>query len=212
MTAQQLNADISQRAVCDTGAMEWQQSPTPGIWRKRLELSGPAESGRVTSLVRFDPGAQFPEHGHPEGEEILVLDGTLSDEYGDFPKGTFVLNPDGTRHMPYSKGGCLLLVKLRQYPGTERKHICVDTLSAPWRETGIAGNTQLILYESDHDAEQISLYRMAPDCEVPEHTHPGGEELFVLEGGLEDQNDRYKKGCWGRSPNQAASSTPNWAT
>lgn len=116
----------------------------------------------------------------------------------------------------------MLLVKLRQYPGTKRKHICVDTLSAPWRETGIAGNTQLILYESDHDAEQISLYRMAPGCEVPEHTHPGGEELFVLEGGLEDQNGRYKKGCWGgatrsavtigRSPNQAASSTPNWAT
>ena len=52
----------------------------------------------------------------------------------------------------------------------------------------------------------------APGCEVPEHTHPGGEELFVLEGGLEDQNGRYKKGCWGRSLNQAASPTPNWAT
>ena len=58
----------------------------------------------------------------------------------------------------------------------------------------------MILYESDHDAEQISLYRMAPDCEIPEHTHPDGEELFVLEGGLEDQNGRYKKGCWGRNP------------
>ena len=68
MAAQQLNADISQRTVCNTRAMEWQQSPAPGVWRKWLEPSGPAESGRVTLLVRFYPGAQFPEHGHPEGE------------------------------------------------------------------------------------------------------------------------------------------------
>ncbi|MBT5779332.1 MAG: hypothetical protein HOI02_07990 [Rhodospirillaceae bacterium] len=200
MTAEQLNADFSARAICDTNAMEWQPSPAPGIWRKRLELSGPAESGRVTSLVRFDPGAQFPEHGHPEGEEILALDGTFSDEHGDFPKGIFVLNPDGTRHAPYSKDGCLLLVKLRQYPGKERKHVHIDTLSAPWRDTGVPGFEQLPLFESESDAETISLFRLAPGCEVPEHGHPGGEEIFVLEGELEDQNGSCAKGVWARNP------------
>ena len=200
MTAEQLNADFSARAICDTNAMEWQPSPAPGIWRKRLELHGPAESGRVTSLVRFDPGAQFPEHGHPEGEEILVLDGTFSDEHGDFPTGIFVLNPDGTRHAPYSKDGCLLLVKLRQYPGKERKHVRIDTLSAPWRDTGVPGFEQLPLFESESDAETISLFRLAPGCEVPEHGHPGGEEIFVLEGELEDQNGSCAKGVWARNP------------
>ena len=200
MTAEQLNADFSKRAICDTKSLEWQQSPAPGIWRKRLELSGLAESGRVTSLVRFDPGTEFPEHGHPEGEEILVLDGTFSDEHGDFPKGTFVLNSDGTRHTPYSKDGCLPLVKLRQYPGPERRHVRVDTLSAPWQQGEYPGRSQLMLYDDDAYPEAICLFRLAPGCEVAEHPHPGGEELFVLEGGLEDQCGRYEEGCWSRSP------------
>lgn len=58
--------------------MEWTASPTAGVWRKRLEHVGPAESGRVTSVVRFDAGAMFPRHPHPEGEEIFVIDGDLS--------------------------------------------------------------------------------------------------------------------------------------
>ncbi len=200
MTAEQLNADFSRRVVCDTGAMDWQPSPVAGVWRKRLELSGPQEAGRVTSLVRFDAGTHYPAHGHPDGEEILVLDGTFSDATGSYPKGTFLLNPDGSHHAPYSEEGCLLFVKLRQYPGVAREHVQVDTLSAPWRETGIPGSTQLVLHEDQTNGEQISLYRMAPGCEVPEHPHPGGEELFVIEGGLEDQYGRYDEGCWGRSP------------
>ncbi len=186
MTVEQLNADFSERAICDTNSLEWQKSPVPGIWRKRLELSGAAESGRVTSLVRFDPGAEFPEHGHPEGEEILVLDGTFSDEHGDFPKGTFLLNPDGTRHTPYSKDSCLLLVKLRQYPSSERKHVCINTLAEPWQEGEYPGRSLLMLYDDDAYPQAICLFRLAPGCEVVEHPHPGGEELFVLEGALED--------------------------
>ena len=200
MTAEQLNADFSARAVCDTNAMEWQPSPVAGVWRKRLELAGAVESGRVTSLVRFDAGARFPAHDHPDGEEILVLDGTFSDEFGDHPKGTFMLSPEGTRHEPYSEQGCLLLVKLRQYPGTAREAVRIDTLSAPWRETEYPGSAQLMLYEDDAHPEAICLFRMSPGCNVPEHNHPGGEELFVIEGGLEDQYGRYEQGCWGRSP------------
>jgi anti-sigma factor ChrR (cupin superfamily) len=200
MSVEQVNSDFSERATCDTGAMEWQPSPVAGVWRKRLELSGPVESGRVTSLVRFDPGAQFPAHDHPEGEEVLVLDGTFSDEFGSYPKGTFLLNPDGSHHTPYSEDGCLLFVKLRQFLGAGRSPVQVDTLSAPWRESGVAGLAQSILHENETSGEQISLYRMSPGCEVPEHTHPGGEELLVLEGGLEDQYGRYEQGCWGRNP------------
>ena len=198
MGATQMNAEFSERAVCDTDAMEWQQSPVEGVWRKRMELSGPAEAGRVTSLVRFDAGTRFPAHDHPDGEEILVLDGVFSDEFGDHPKGTFMLNPEGTRHAPHSEQGCLLFVKLRQYSGAAT--VRIDTLSAPWRDTGTPGSKQLMLFETDAPGETISLYRMAPGCEVADHPHPGGEEIFVLEGGLEDQYGRYEAGCWGRSP------------
>ena len=46
--------------------MQWQSSPGAGVWRKRLELLGGAESGRVTSIVRYDAGSRFPPHEHPD--------------------------------------------------------------------------------------------------------------------------------------------------
>ena len=55
--------------------MPWVPSPSATVWRRRLALEGPAEAGRVTSIVRYEPNSQFHEHGHPDGEEILVLEG-----------------------------------------------------------------------------------------------------------------------------------------
>src|SRR3546814_12653849 len=72
-------------------------------------------------------------HGHPQGEGILVLDGVFSDEHGDYPAGTFLLNPAGFRHAPFSEDGCILFVKLCQFPGEGREHLAIDTTSAEWR-------------------------------------------------------------------------------
>ena len=91
-----------------------------------------------------------------------MLDSTFSDEHGDFLKGTFVLNPDGTRHTSYSKDGYVLLVKLRQYPGTEREHVCVNTLGAPWRKIGIPGFEKLRLYENMASGEAGELCSEPP--------------------------------------------------
>ena len=122
-----INGDLSVRAVVDTARMEWVSSPSGSVWRKRVHLVGPPESGQVTSVVRYEPKSRFPAHDHPEGEEILVLDGVFSDEHGDWPAGTYLLNPEGFRHAPSSEPGCLLFVKLRQFPGRERRHVVVDT-------------------------------------------------------------------------------------
>jgi len=53
----ELNADYSVLAGADANQMDWVESPTPGVWRKRFDYSGPEEWGRATSLVRYDPGA-----------------------------------------------------------------------------------------------------------------------------------------------------------
>src|SRR5690606_22216478 len=97
--------------------LDWQPSPSPLVWRKRLFHAGAAEAGVVTSIVRYDAGAGLHAHGHAEGEEILVLSGTFSDERGDFGAGSYMLNPEGFRHAPSSREGCVLFVKLRQYAG-----------------------------------------------------------------------------------------------
>ena len=82
-----LNMQFEQRVVVNTNDTAWQPSPASGVWRKPLAREE-AESGHATSIVRYDPGASFARHGHPLGEEILVLEGTFSDEHGDFGAGT----------------------------------------------------------------------------------------------------------------------------
>ena len=56
------------------------------------------EKARATSIVRYAPNSNFPEHEHPMGEEFLVLKGVFSDEHGNYPAGTYIRNPDGIRH------------------------------------------------------------------------------------------------------------------
>ena len=121
-----VNPDLGQRVVIDTGAMAWEASPSGTVWRKPLYRAG-GEYGPVTSLVRYAPGGAFPEHAHPQGEEILVLDGVFADEHGVYPAGSFLMNPDGSRHSPRSEDGCTLFVRLRQYPGDDRPRLVQDT-------------------------------------------------------------------------------------
>ena len=82
-----INMDFSQRVVISTRQQAWQASPQKGVWRKPLACEE-AERGHATSIVRYDAGASFSAHGHPLGEEILVLDGTFSDESGDYHAGS----------------------------------------------------------------------------------------------------------------------------
>ena len=165
MTATQtLNGDLAERAVMHTSTLEWQASPSGTVWRKRLHLVGSAEAGQVTSLVRYEPHSSFPAHDHPEGEEILVLEGTFSDEHGDWPAGTYLLNPEGFRHAPFSKEGCLLFVKLRQYSGVGRHHVATRTEELPWQASVRPGIEGKSLYSVDGFADTTQLQRWAPDA------------------------------------------------
>ena len=78
MNALQLNVDLSQRCVVDSNALAWNDSPSPLVQRRLLERDG-GELARATSVVRYAAGARFDLHTHDLGEEILVLEGTLSD-------------------------------------------------------------------------------------------------------------------------------------
>ena len=195
-----INADLSTFAVADTAAMDWQPSPAAGVWRKRLDHIGPEEGGRVTSIVRYDPGSTFAAHDHPDGEEIFVLEGTFSDEHGDYPAGTYLLNPEGFRHAPFTRDGCVLFVKLRQYAGAGRQHVNVDARAMPWAPGPMPGIAVKELYCQDGFADRTYLFRVDGGLSFPAHEHDGGEELFFLEGDLEDEHGRYGPGYWVRYP------------
>jgi anti-sigma factor ChrR (cupin superfamily) len=51
-------------------------------------------------------------HCHWGGEEILVLDGVFEDEYGTYPKGSWLRNPHLSEHDPFiGPDGALIYVK-----------------------------------------------------------------------------------------------------
>ena len=181
--------------VLHADELPWAASPTPHVWRKRFELSGAPEAGRVTSIVRYDPDSVFPSHPHPDGEEILVLEGVFSDEHGDYPAGTFLLHPQGFEHAPFSRQGCVLFVKLRQSPG-ERQTVRIDTRGAAWQATSIAGVERLPLVVEPSFPERIHLTRVAPGVRVGPLEFPDGEEILVLEGGFEDEYGSYRRHSW----------------
>lgn len=111
-----INGDLSMRAAADTSRIEWAPSPSGSVWRKRVHLVGPPESGQVKFVVRYEPDSRFPTHDHPEGEEILALEGVFSDEAGIYAPGCWLRLPVGSEHHPRSPGGCTLYAKRSGLP------------------------------------------------------------------------------------------------
>ncbi len=198
--SEQINADLSMRAVVHTGQMQWTSSPSGTVWRKRVHLVGPPESGQVTSIVRYEPRSSFPAHDHPDGEEIFVLDGVFSDEHGDWPAGTYLLNPEGFRHAPFSTPGCLLFVKLRQFPGPNRRHVVADTDALEWQPGLVPGTASKLLYAQSGYSDETCLERWDAGMEPGEITYENGVELFVISGEFSDEYGRNPEGSWLRMP------------
>ncbi|MCB1694081.1 MAG: cupin domain-containing protein [Pseudomonadales bacterium] len=191
-----LNMDFSQRVVLDTNSMQWVASPASGVWRKPLARQD-KERGHATSIVRYDPGTRFHGHDHPGGEEILVLDGVFSDETGDYPAGTYLRNPVGFRHAPFSLQGCLILVKLHQFLIGDRRRVCIDTSTQTWQSDG-DGSEVLSLHQFGD--ERVSLVRSRGDASYDADATPYGEEIYVVQGELIDGQGQYGAGTWIRNP------------
>jgi anti-sigma factor ChrR (cupin superfamily) len=199
MASERINADFSRRVVIATDALPWIASPQAGVERRLLDRIG-GEVARATSLVRYAPSGAFPAHGHGLGEEFLVLAGLFSDEHGDYPAGTYVRNPPGSRHSPRTGPGCTILVKLRQMDPNERERIVVDSARAQWRDAAPAGRSVIALFSSPSGSERVTLERLAPDTSLPAEEVAGGEELFVLDGLLADELGTYGARTWIRNP------------
>jgi anti-sigma factor ChrR (cupin superfamily) len=192
-----INADLTQRAVVATEELPWVDSPMPGVARKMLERDG-GEVARATSLVRYAAGSRFERHEHGGGEEILVLDGVLSDEQGDYPAGIYLRNPPGSSHAPFSTEGCTLFVKLRQFAADDRARIVIDTNGAAWQNGKTDAYSEMPLHQ--HGAERVYLIKWHAGKSFPLHIHRGGEEIFILAGTYADEHGTYPKGSWVRAP------------
>ena len=192
-----INANFSERVVSLPSDRDWVASPAAGVDRQMLDRVG-GEVARATTLVRFAPGSKFDAHTHGGGEEFLVVEGTFSDDTGDFPKGSYVRNPIGTSHAPHTDEGCTILVKLHQFDPDDTAHFHIDTAEAAFRPGMVKGLSVLPLHS--HVSENVALVRWAPGTRFTPHQHWGGEEIYVIEGTFQDEHGTYPAGSWIRSP------------
>lgn len=197
-----INAEFSERVVVRADAAAWVPSPVAGVERLMLDRIG-GEVARATSLVRYAPAMQFPEHVHGGGEEFLVLEGSFHDAMGDYPVGTYVRNPIGSAHAPWAgTDGALLFVKLRQFAEEDSARVVIETAEATYFPGMVPGLSVLPLHQ--HGTESAALVRWAPNTQFSRHRHWGGEEILVLDGVFEDEHGAYPKGTWLRSPHLSA--------
>ena len=170
-----LNMDRRIPLCIRPGDQHWVNAPQAPVRRWPLEREAP-ESGQVTSLVEYLPGARFPEHLHPNGEEILVLEGVFSEEDGHWPAGSYLRSPAGSRHSPFSTEGCRLFVKLNQF--AENDHAWVrltpDQQLSEHQPNGLAS---VLLHGLS--SEQTRLWTLEPGTTLTLPAGQGGEVLVV---------------------------------
>src|SRR5262245_27162566 len=104
-----------------------------------MAMAGPPRSSGGRSLraesirsfiLRFDPGASYPYHNHPGGEELFVLSGSCSIEGAMLEAGDYLYTPPGPKHT-------------RCKPKQDARS-CSKFLPVPWLQ-GLAGEDQLEL-------------------------------------------------------------------
>ena len=196
-----IHTDLKLRVIANTADMPWAPSPVNGIDRKILERDGD-EVARATSLVRYASHSSFTSHQHELGEEFFVLEGVFEDEHGQYPAGTYVKNPPGSGHTPFTETGCTLFVKLRYLDPSDNTRVVINTQSADWYQGLVPGITVMPL--STLGTTNTALVHWAPGTYFNPHRHFGGEEIFVVDGILEDEYGSYPKGYWLRSPHMSA--------
>lgn len=73
-------------------------------------LARDESSGFILERHELPAGFRAEKHRHTEFEWVYVISGTLQDEFGSYPAGTFKLNEKDSVHESFTETGCSLLV------------------------------------------------------------------------------------------------------
>lgn len=92
---------------------EWQPLIEKGIHYPGISVIplryDEAKQRSTTILLKFEPGATYPYHNHPGGEEIYVLKGEAIIENITFFEGDYLYTPVDFKHSVTTKTGCTML-------------------------------------------------------------------------------------------------------
>jgi quercetin dioxygenase-like cupin family protein len=191
-----INDDLTIPVIVHASQIPWKASPSPGVDRRMLFRIGD-EVARATSIVRYAPQSAFPRHTHGGGEEFVVLDGVFQDEHGDYPAGSYIRNPPGTSHVPASKAGCTIFVRLWQFRDDDRAQIVRHAEEGRALEpgSGIARTIELF----NDGSESVRIEHLIPGgSAIIENTR--GLEVLVLEGSVSIGDEKLTSQSWIRLP------------
>lgn len=105
-----LSTDLENIRI-NTTTTEW----LPGIGNLQVMPLHSVET-QHTALVKWPAGEHFQPHRHFAGEEILVISGTFKDEFGAYPKHTWIRSPHMSQHAPFVEEETVILVKTGHLP------------------------------------------------------------------------------------------------
>ena len=197
MDTMRLNDDFSQPVDIPFAEAVWIASPLNSVDRHILDRIGD-EKARATTIVRYARDSHFSTHVHDEGEEFVVLEGTFSDASGDFGPGTYVRNPPGSDHAPWSDDGTIIFVKLRQFDPGDTARVVIDPGTAAWSPAGAPGVSTLPLHS--FEPEVVTFTRFNPDAALPAQRYPQGVEILVVKGEVMIDGTPFAKWDWLRRP------------
>ncbi|MGH8719663.1 MAG: cupin domain-containing protein, partial [Burkholderiales bacterium] len=92
--------------------IEWQPLQEPGVsgvFVKVLRFDNDTQRA-PTILLRFEPGAMYPAHNHPGGEEIFVIEGDIRLGRDHLHTGDYLYKAPDNKHAARSENGCVVLV------------------------------------------------------------------------------------------------------
>ena len=81
---------------------------TDGIYVKTLRFDK-VKKRPPTFLLKFDAGASYPNHNHPGGEEVYVLEGEVRFGPNQLNTGDYLFTPPNAKHSVFSRTGCVML-------------------------------------------------------------------------------------------------------
>jgi anti-sigma factor ChrR (cupin superfamily) len=102
----QFDVEDKESVCIDTGELAW------------LEGDGKYEimplhdfDHESVALMKCPAYTKFSPHQHFGGEEVYVLSGTMKDEYGSYPAGSWIRNPHDSEHSPYVEDETVIWIK-----------------------------------------------------------------------------------------------------
>ena len=191
-----INDDLTVPVIVHAAQLPWKSSPAAGVDRRMLFRIGD-EVARATSIVRYAPRSAFPRHTHGGGEEIVVLDGVFQDEHGDYPAGSYFRNPPGTSHVPASKDGCTIFVRLWQFRGDDRDQVVRQPTEGRPVEPRSGAASAIELFDDGFENIRFESW-MAGSAITVENAR--GLEMLVLSGSLSIGDQMLTAQSWARLP------------